>query len=170
MSSYDQRPCGLLPLLGVCHPSNVISFSHLNLLLWNHWTKLPSTVMVIGLSLFKTVSYSPISHWRWRLLLKIDFKNCLLQLYCQNYLKFKLQLHGNEKSNISSMFFYTWIFLSTNLYWSCKLGSLGKKHIKIFSLETIDLDETNKLGWSLIVQLQILCSSALSSSKMTAVT
>jgi hypothetical protein len=42
-SSPGQRPCELLPSLGV-HPSVVRhKLSHLNLLLWNPWTKLTQT-------------------------------------------------------------------------------------------------------------------------------
>ena len=39
-SSLGHRPCELLSWV-VVHPS--VSFSHLNLLLWNHWTELNQT-------------------------------------------------------------------------------------------------------------------------------
>jgi hypothetical protein len=48
-----------------------------------------------------------------------------------------------------------------------RAGNWGKKHIKFFSLETIDPEEANELGCSFVAQLLISCSSALPSSKMT---
>ena len=39
--SPDHRPSELLSWLSIRHPS--VSFSHLNLLLWNHWTELNQT-------------------------------------------------------------------------------------------------------------------------------
>ena len=40
-SSPGHRPCELLPWVSVRRPS--VSFSHLNLLFWNHWTELNQT-------------------------------------------------------------------------------------------------------------------------------
>ena len=49
--------------------------SQLNLLLWNHWTKLNLARMVLGWPLFKMVSNSPTLHSRWLLLLKIEISS-----------------------------------------------------------------------------------------------
>ena len=66
--------------------------SHLNLLLWNRWTKLNQTWQGWSLdgSLSKLCPTAPALHLRWLLLLKIEFSSvvhCCFSI-CQNELKF----------------------------------------------------------------------------------
>jgi hypothetical protein len=82
-----------LPSLGVCRRPSVVrhKLSHLNLLLWNRWTKLNLTWQ--GWSLcdpFKIVSDSSALHSRWLLLLKIEISSIFHCCYSlsQNELKY----------------------------------------------------------------------------------
>ena len=91
ISPPGQRPCKLLPSLVVRR-----KLSHLNLLLWNPWTKLSQTWQ--GWVPFKIVSDKPALQSRWLLLLKIEISSIVHCCFIINLneLKFLLQLHGNE--------------------------------------------------------------------------
>ena len=89
-SSSGQRPCELLPSLGVRRrrrPSVIQNQIKVNL-----------AGMVLGWVLFKIVSDRPALQSRWLLLLKIEISSIVHCCFIINLneLKFLLQLHGNE--------------------------------------------------------------------------
>ena len=62
ISSPGHRPCELLSWLGIRrHRRPSISFSHLNLLLWNHWTDLNQTCQKYSLD----GPLSDLCIWNW---------------------------------------------------------------------------------------------------------
>jgi hypothetical protein len=93
LSSPGQKPCELLPSLGVRRRPSVVhrQLSHLNRLLWNRWTKLTKPGRDgPWVDPFKIVSDSPALHSRWLLLLKIEISSivhCCFSIN-QNELKF----------------------------------------------------------------------------------
>ena len=119
--------------------------SHLNLLLWNRWTKLTQTWQ--GGSLSKLCPTAP-------LLLKIEIssngQNC--SILSQKVPKFELYKHNDELLNIYYGIFYElWTFTDFDRLWNFKKGGMKLKK-KSSPLKLLSQSQPNFaemfLGWS----------------------
>ena len=138
-----------MPSHGIPRVSTRPKLSHLNLLLWNHWTKLIQTWL--GCSSFNIVTGIPTLHSRWWLLLNIEIS---LIFYCC-FIIGKKWTHIFHYSYMA-MHSLTYHFFQP-IYTDYRMHILREKknHIKICSTE-IWADHEMTFGWS---NIKIICET-----------